>query len=73
MQNDIYTAFNDDAAEWKAKLLRFHRSQQERNLNTRGYGFDERVLRINQQTAEENNCFSPYAEVFEIEKLNFKE
>ena len=33
----------------KAELLRFHRTQHERNLQTRQHGFDERILRVNRQ------------------------
>ena len=44
MRYDFYTAFGPEEAEWKATLLRFHSSQHQRNLNTRGKGFDERIL-----------------------------
>ena len=69
MRQDIYTLFDEKNAEWKAELLRCHKSQHQRNLNTRGYGFDERVLRVNRQIAKEGGCAAPYAEVFEIEKI----
>ncbi len=69
MQPDICTLFDKDDANWKAELLRCHKSQHQRNLNTRGYGFDVRILQVNRQIAQENACTAPYAEVFEIEKI----
>ena len=30
--------------EWKAEMLRLHESQHVRNLETRGVGFDSRIL-----------------------------
>lgn len=65
MRYDFYTPFGHAEAKWKAVLLRFHASQQERNLNTRGKGFDERVLEANRQSARECGCKKPFAEVFE--------
>ena len=44
MRVDLITPYNEDAADWKAALLRCHRSQHERNLRSRGIGFDERIL-----------------------------
>jgi LmbE family N-acetylglucosaminyl deacetylase len=67
MRCDVYLGFDEDMAIWKGKLLRFHRSQQERNLNQRGYGFDERILRMNRESAETGSIGATYAEVFEIE------
>lgn len=69
MQQDLYTPFDEDAARWKAELLRFHDSQHQRNLNTRGHGFDARVLRLNQQAAAAVQAAQPYAEVFELQRL----
>jgi len=69
MRPDICTPFEGKNAQWKAELLRCHKSQHQRNLNTRGHGFDERVLRVNRQIAQENGCAAPYAEIFEIEKI----
>jgi hypothetical protein len=43
------------------------RSQHQRNLNRRGCGFDERVLRINRQIAESLGLHGQYAEAFELE------
>jgi len=69
MRTDWYMPFGRDEAEWKARLLRFHDSQQQRNLNQRGHGFDERVLGLNRQIAEELGVDVPYAESFELELL----
>jgi len=65
MRYDMYTAFGIDGAEWKATLLRFHLSQHQRNLNTRGKGFDERILEVNRQIAGECPGDQEFAEVFE--------
>ena len=51
MQDELYMAFDESQAHWKAGLLRLHASQQHRNLQTRGVGFDERVLEMNRRTA----------------------
>jgi len=67
MRQDIYTLFSEEYAKWKAELLRCHTSQHQRNLNTRGHGFDDRVLQANRQIAKEGRCAAPYAEVFEID------
>lgn len=63
---DACTRFGDEDAQWKSQLLRCHDSQQQRNLNTRGHGFDLRVLEHDRRNAA--LCGSAnYAEVFEIE------
>ena len=67
MRPDLYFPFGEAAAGWKAELLRCHGSQQQRNLNTRGYGFDERILKLNRQIARELSLDEPYAESFELE------
>jgi len=67
MRADMYTCFGEAEAAWKAQLLRFHRSQQERNLASRGHGFDERVLQVNRNAAEKAGVDAPYAEVFELQ------
>jgi LmbE family N-acetylglucosaminyl deacetylase len=66
MRPDLYTFFGEEEARWKAGLLRCHRSQHERNLNTRGYGFDDRILGVNREAAARVPGRGPYAEVFEI-------
>lgn len=69
MQVDLYFEFGEEEAAWKARLLRFHRSQQERNLRTRGTGFDARVLQVNRQAARDLGTAQPYAEVFQLMRL----
>jgi LmbE family N-acetylglucosaminyl deacetylase len=66
MRSDLYTGFDADLAQWKAQLLRHHRSQQQRNLRTRGIGFDARVLQLNRSAAAALGTTEPYAEVFEL-------
>jgi LmbE family N-acetylglucosaminyl deacetylase len=67
IRHDVYTPFDEETARWKAELLRLHASQHQRNLNTRGHGFDERVLAVNRATAGMLNLDAPYAEAFELE------
>lgn len=67
IQIDVYTEFEQKDADWKGKLLRIHDSQQHRNLTTRGYGFDERILNSNQNTAQLLSIGAPYAEGFQLE------
>ncbi|WP_293775971.1 PIG-L family deacetylase [uncultured Oxalicibacterium sp.] len=67
IRTDLYLPFDEEQAEWKAALLRQHRSQHQRNLNTRGKGFDERVLAVNRQAGSGVNA--PYAEIFELERF----
>ncbi|MHB9139706.1 MAG: PIG-L deacetylase family protein [Victivallaceae bacterium] len=66
MNRQVYTVFDSILAEWKAALLRCHASQHQRNLNTRGHGFDERILAGNRANGAPINA--PFAEVFEIKK-----
>lgn len=70
MRTDLYMPFDQDAADWKAELLRFHDSQQQRNLRTRGHGFDERILAVNRSIARELKLQHDYAEAYEIETYN---
>lgn len=67
MRTDLYMPFDQEAAEWKAELLRIHDTQHQRNLNTRGYGFDKRILDYNRQIAGNLSLDTKYAEAFEIE------
>ncbi|HEX7890802.1 MAG TPA: PIG-L family deacetylase [Ramlibacter sp.] len=69
MRVDLVHAFGEEEARWKGGLLRLHRSQQERNLRTRGSGFDARVLEVNRKAARAMDCAQPYAEVFELVRL----
>jgi LmbE family N-acetylglucosaminyl deacetylase len=66
MQDELITWFDKDEADWKAELLRCHKSQHQRNLNTRGHGFDERILKVNHLIAEKLGGKLPYAESFNI-------
>jgi len=67
MRDDVFLSFDERAAAWKAELLRFHASQHQRNLNRRGHGFDERILRVNRENAVRLGIPEPYAESFELE------
>jgi LmbE family N-acetylglucosaminyl deacetylase len=70
MRTDLYMPFGQNEANWKAELLRFHDSQQQRNLHTRGHGFDDRILDVNRAIARELSLDHTYAEAFEIELHN---
>ncbi len=70
MQTDLYMPFGAEMAHWKAELLRFHDTQQQRNLATRGHGFDDRVLALNAQIARDLKIEAPFAEAFELEFYN---
>ncbi len=67
MREDLYALFGAPKAEWKAQLLRFHQTQHQRNLRTRGYGIDERILRVNREVANRLGKDGEYAEAFELE------
>lgn len=69
LRTDVAMPFDEEAASWKCELLRFHRSQQERNLKARGIGFDERVLAVNRAAAIPAASLKPYAEVFELRRF----
>jgi LmbE family N-acetylglucosaminyl deacetylase len=69
MRVDLFLDFGAADAAWKARLLRCHRSQQERNLRARGAGFDERVLEVNRRAARSLGTALPYAEAFELVRL----
>jgi LmbE family N-acetylglucosaminyl deacetylase len=60
MRIDAYTEFDQKDANWKARLLRIHDSQQHRNLKTRRYGFDKRILDCNQKAAQQLSIVAPY-------------
>ena len=64
MRVDLVTRFGEEEALWKADLLRCHRSQQERNLKSRGVGFDERILAMNREIGAASGV--GYAEGFEV-------
>lgn len=67
MRCDVYLGFGADTAAWKGALLRHHQSQHQRNLNQRGYGFDARILNMDQHNAEACSADAPYAEAFQLE------
>ena len=69
MRNDVYVVFGKKEADWKAELLRHHKSQHQRNLNQRNHGFDDRILAVNNAIASELQDNYEYAEVFEIEEV----
>lgn len=48
---DLITPYDMETAAWKGALLRCHRSQHERNLRSRGMGFDERILAPEREAA----------------------
>lgn len=64
---DLLMAFDAAAAEWKGELLRFHRSQQHRNLLRRGSGLDNRIREDNRRLAEQAGATDGFAEAFELE------
>jgi len=66
MHTDLFMPFDEEQAEWKAQLLRFHDTQHQRNLNTRGHGLDDRILAVNRLIASELGLDAPYAEAFEL-------
>lgn len=70
MRIDLYMMFGPTEADWKAELLRFHDSQHQRNLHTRGHGFDDRILAVNRAIAQELSLTGAYAEAFEVELFN---
>jgi len=70
MRTDAYTVFDEEAARWKAELLRFHGSQHERNLRTRNRGFDERVLGLNREIGAATGHPLAYAEAFELQRFD---
>ena len=70
MRTDVYMSFGQEEADWKAELLRFHDSQHQRNLRTRGHGFDDRILDVNRTIAQELPVACAYAEAFQIELYN---
>jgi LmbE family N-acetylglucosaminyl deacetylase len=78
IRKDLFVLFGEEGADWKRALLRVHDTQQQRNIHSRGMGFDERILRINHLSYRLLHETSPlaalsakYAEVFEIELFDF--
>lgn len=74
LRDDLFVPFDEERALWKRRLLRCHDSQQQRNLTTRGCGFDERIIEVSRDArrrvpAEPGRAleWAGYAEAFEIE------
>jgi LmbE family N-acetylglucosaminyl deacetylase len=77
IRKDLLVLFGEEGADWKGTLLKIHDSQQERNIHSRGIGFDQRILRMNHSSwrhlVETSALVGPsakYAEAFEIELFN---
>jgi len=66
-RTDLYMEFDSIQSYWKRTLLRFHDTQQARNLAIRSHGFDDRILDFNRNLARELNLEAPYAETFQVE------
>jgi LmbE family N-acetylglucosaminyl deacetylase len=64
---DAFIGFDHATSLWKREMLRFHQSQQTRNLQTRGCGFDDRILKVNEAIAKELQAAQTYAEGFQVE------
>ena len=78
IRNDLFVLFGEESADWKGALLMVHHSQQQRNIHSRGMGFDERILHMNHLSYRRLQEIFPhadgpakYAEVFEIELFDF--
>lgn len=64
---DLCAGFDETEADWKRTLLRFHDTQQARNIEIRGHGFDDRILSFNRELAQALGLEVPYAEAFQFE------
>jgi len=78
MRRDLFVLFGEESGDWKRTLLRVHASQQQRNIRSRGIGFDERILGMNhlsyrrlQERLSTADDSAKYAEVFQIELFDF--
>jgi len=74
MRHDLFVLFGEESGDWKRTLLRVHTSQQQRNIHSRGIGFDDRILSMNhlsyrllQARLPTADASAKYAEVFQIE------
>jgi LmbE family N-acetylglucosaminyl deacetylase len=76
IKEHLAVPFDKDIARWKAGILTIHRTQHERNLASRGYGMDGRILervnrpaweRLKKSLAPEFSSKYSYAEVFQVE------
>ncbi len=70
MNPNAFMPFDSVQAKWKAELLRHHKSQHSRNLKTRGYGFDERLLNVSREIAKNYKLNCEYAELFEVRTVS---
>ena len=66
-QAELYAGFDETEADWKGTLLRFHDTQQARNIRLRNHGFDDRILSFNRELALALGLDAPYAEAFRFE------
>jgi LmbE family N-acetylglucosaminyl deacetylase len=73
MRIDTYMPFGSKEEPWKRQLLRYHVSQDTRNRQWRGHGFDDRILEVNRKIAAELSLGAEFAEAFEIEWAGPKE
>jgi len=64
---DAFTPYAEETAAWKRRLLLLHDSQHQRNLHTRGSGFDERILGMDRDSAIQLRAGAAYTEAFEVE------
>jgi LmbE family N-acetylglucosaminyl deacetylase len=78
MRHDLFVLFGEESGDWKRRLLRVHTSQQQRNIHSRGIGFDDRILNMNhlsyrnlQERLPAAEVSAKYAEVFQIELFDF--
>ena len=78
MRHDLFVLFGEESGDWKRTLLRAHTSQQQRNIHSRGIGFDERILSMNhlryrflQERLSTAEVSAKYAEVFQLELFDF--
>lgn len=67
MRYDVVSDYDEEAAQWKARMLRCHASQHQRNLNTRGHGLDDRILEADRQAGREALNADTHVEAFELE------
>ncbi len=65
-----YFPFDEEGAQWKAEMLRFHQSQHTRNLQRRNCGIDDRILQVNRDIARGLKIKEPYAEGFQLVTVN---
>jgi LmbE family N-acetylglucosaminyl deacetylase len=70
MRIDSFTPVSADDVAWKTQLLSHHKTQDHRNIVTRGITLAERVLQSNTATAETHHLPCIMAEAFEIENFS---